>query len=128
MKLQLRHNLPFTSVTLRYRDQTIDLKPVLIDTGSASTVFSADAVEAIGISPRPEDVLNKLRGIGGTEVVYARVVDQVSVDEAGLSDLEVEIGGMDYGFEIQGILGMDFLRRTGAVLDLHEMTLKFPHA
>jgi hypothetical protein len=32
---------------------------------------------------------------------------------------------MDYGFEIAGILGMDFLRRAGAVIDLEAMELSF---
>ena len=45
--------------------------------------------------------------------------------EASVSSFEVEIGGMDYGFEIQGILGMDFLRQTGAVISLKDMTVEF---
>jgi hypothetical protein len=32
---------------------------------------------------------------------------------------------MDYGFEIGGILGMDFLRAAGATIDLHNLTLAF---
>jgi hypothetical protein len=32
---------------------------------------------------------------------------------------------MDYGFEINGILGMDFLTRAGAVLDLGDLTIDF---
>lgn len=32
---------------------------------------------------------------------------------------------MDYGFEIAGILGMDFLTASGAVIDLSELTLTF---
>lgn len=47
---------------------SVELKPVLIDTGSASTVLSADVVEAVGITSQPDDVIDKLRGIGGTEV------------------------------------------------------------
>lgn len=30
---------------------------------------------------------------------------------------------MDYGFEINGILGMDFLKKVGAVINLHEMEI-----
>lgn len=32
---------------------------------------------------------------------------------------------MDYGFAINGILGMDFLTRTGAVLNLRDLTLAY---
>ena len=103
MKLELRHNLPFTSASLSHQGKSIDIKAILIDTGSSSTVMSADLVEAIGIVPRPDDILNKLRGIGGTEVVYSRVVDRLAVGDAYLSDFDIEIGGMDYGFEIYGI-------------------------
>ena len=124
MKLELRYNLPFTSASLSHQGRIIDVKPILVDTGSASTVISADVVDAIGIVPRPDDILNKLRGIGGTEVVYRRVVDRLSVGDAYLSDFDVEIGGMDYGFEIQGIIGMDFLRRTRSLINLKDMTLE----
>jgi len=125
MNLELRHRLPFVSVLLDHQGGTVELKPVLIDTGSASTVLSADVVEAVGITPQPDDVINKLRGIGGTEVVYMRVVDRLSLGEASVSNFEVEIGGMDYGFEIQGILGMDFLRQTEAVINLKDLTVEF---
>lgn len=32
---------------------------------------------------------------------------------------------MDYGFEIGGILGMDFLRTAGAIIDLDALTIDF---
>lgn len=54
-----------------------------------------------------------------------RVVDRLAVGEASVSSFEVEIGGMDYGFAIQGILGMDFLRQTGAVISLKDLTVQF---
>ena len=125
MDLELRHKLPFVSALLEHQGGSVELKPVLIDTGSASTVLSADAVEAVGITPRPEDVINKLRGIGGTEVVYMRVVDRLTAGLAGMAGQRGEVGGMDYGFEIQGILGMDFLRQTGAVISLKALTVEF---
>ena len=43
----------------------------------------------------------------------------------GLADFDVEIGEMDYGFDIDGILGMDFLTMSGAVIDLGARTLSF---
>lgn len=32
---------------------------------------------------------------------------------------------MDYGFAINGILGMDFLVSAGAIINLREMTIEF---
>ena len=32
---------------------------------------------------------------------------------------------MDYGFDLGGILGMDFLRASGAIIDLQNLTLTF---
>ncbi len=32
---------------------------------------------------------------------------------------------MDYGFEMNGILGMDFLMRAGAIINLREMSITF---
>ena len=35
----------------------------------------------------------------------------------------VQIGAMDYGFPIQGLIGADFLTETGAVLDLNRLEI-----
>jgi len=98
---------------------------VLVDTGSATTILAADVVASIHISPLPTDILHTIRGVGGREVVFTRRVDYFQVGEHTLPDLDIEVGGMDYGFEINGILGMDFLTRTGAIINLKEMSLTF---
>ena len=63
--------------------------------------------------------------MGGTEVVFTRRLDSLQVGEHKLTNFEIEVGGMDYGFAMHGILGMDFLTRTGAIINLHEMTIAF---
>lgn len=52
-------------------------------------------------------------------------IDYLKVGECSLGDFEIEISGMDYGFEINGILGMDFLIGTGAIIDLRKMNIDF---
>ena len=42
-----------------------------------------------------------------------------------MDDFEAEVGEMDYGFEIGGILGMDFLRSARAIIDPGELTIDF---
>lgn len=59
------------------------------------------------------------------DLPFNRQIDRLAVGTNGLDRFEVEIGEMDYGFEIGGILGMDFLRVAGAVIDLRRLTLEF---
>ena len=125
MQLIRRYNLPFTSVSIAYRGSTIEIPQVLVDTGSASTVISADLVDSIGIFPLPDDRIVTIRGVGGSEVVFRRRVDCLQVGEKELTNFELEVGGMDYGFEINGILGMDFLIEAKAIINLHTMSLTF---
>lgn len=126
MRLLLKDNLPFTQVILNYRGVEIEIPDVLIDTGSASTILAADLVAEAGIEPEMSDVLYTIRGVGGTEAVFSRHVDSLQVGPSTVSDFEIEIGGMDYGFEINGILGMDYMLRAGMIIDLGTLSLEFP--
>ena len=125
MKLIRKYDLPFTAVSITYRGSTIEVPQVLVDTGSASTIISTDWVDSIGIFPLPDDVLLTIRGVGGQEVVFRRRIDCLQVGDKKLSNFDLEVGGMDYGFEINGILGMDFLMEAKAVINLHAMSLTF---
>ena len=50
----------------------------------------------------------------------------MQVDQCQLKEFEIEVGGMDYGYEIKGILGMDFLTHAGALINLKDLTMGFP--
>ena len=82
-------------------------------------------VAAIQITPSENDELSLIRGVGGSEVVFSRVVDCLQIDSHKLTGFEIEVGGMDYGFEIDGILGMDALTQMGVVIDLSKMQIRF---
>jgi predicted aspartyl protease len=125
MQLTLKYSLPFVSATLVYRRAEVEVSHVLVDTGSARTMLAADLVAQVGLIPEPEDTLLTVRGVGGAEVVFTRMVDRLQVGRQAVERFEIEIGGMDYSFEINGILGMDFLTRTGAIINLHKLQLEF---
>ena len=57
--------------------------------------------------------------------MFVRQLDELQVGPQKLAPFVVQISGMDYGFEIEGILGMDFLRRSGAVIDLRRLQIEF---
>ncbi|MFN2235967.1 MAG: retropepsin-like aspartic protease, partial [Anaerolineales bacterium] len=125
VQLQLKDNLPFITLVIGYQGKTAIISDVLVDTGSASTILAADSLIRVGIEPSPEDTLHTIRGVGGIEVVYLRKVDFLEVGENKILDFEIEVGGMDYGFELNGIVGMDFLQAAKAIIDLHAMKIHF---
>lgn len=125
MQLVLKDDLPFTAVEVVYEGASVEIQNVLVDTGSASTIFSIDALASINVVPLPSDTLHMIRGVGGTEAVFMRRMDQIRLGKKLMGGVEVEVGGMDYGFDISGILGMDVLLAAGATIDLPRMQLVF---
>jgi hypothetical protein len=128
MQISLKDDLPMTTVTVVYQASRLVVPDVLIDTGSASTIFAADMVARVGLTPAPADILHTIRGVGGREVVYTRELDLLLIGDEGVAQFGIEIGGMNYGFPIKGILGMDYLTRTGAILNLRRLELSFEPA
>ncbi len=124
MRIELRGGLLFVSVRLRHGGQEVELHDVLLDTGSAGTGFSTDAVSMIGLTYEPDDPLHRIHGVGGSEFVFMKRVDQASVGERQVRDFTVEVGGMDYGFQLDGIIGTDFLLGVGAVIDLTALEIR----
>jgi hypothetical protein len=123
MNIQVRDGLPYVTVTLLYGGQQLDLADVLLDTGSAGTLFAADQVLAVGLQYEADDPVQRMRGIGGAEFVFVKRIDRLSVGELQVRDFEIEVGAMDYGFAIDGIIGTDFLLQVGAVIDLSRLEI-----
>ncbi|WJM08247.1 retropepsin-like aspartic protease [Paenibacillus sp. PK1-4R] len=123
MKISEFYGLPFTSIKLEFRGEVLQLEKVLLDTGSASTLLNADAVREVGMVPEEDDLVDIIRGVGGIEYVYTKSLDSITVDGTTINDFQVEIGNMDYGLEIDGILGFNFMKQTGVVINANLMEL-----
>lgn len=123
MKLNVELGLPFVSVDLIFRGEALSLGKVLLDTGSASTIFNANRLGTIGVIPEKDDIVDAVRGIGGVEYVYTKQLDQIQLDHTILKSFLVEIGNMDYGLEIDGILGFDFISEAKLIIDSKELSV-----
>ena len=110
---------------LTYQGQTITLLNALLDTGAASTIVASDIVEPLGIKPRLEDKIDLIYGVGGVEGVYLRQFERLELGGRIMENLDVEIGGMDYGIAIDAIIGMDVLTELGAIINLRTLILTF---
>ena len=123
MKIRLEDGLPYVSVILVQGSHQIKLEKVLIDTGSVSSVFMADKALEIGLQLERDDIIHRIRGVGGAEFVFSKAVDRLALGELEVGKFEIEVGAMEYGFEIEGIIGLDFLMAVGAMIDLDRMEI-----
>ncbi len=121
MKINIQYGLPFVELEETFRGKKLRLDHVLLDTGSAGTIFNANVVEGIDVVPEKNDTVDTIRRVGGVEYVYVKNFDLIQFDEISQKDFEVEIGNMDYGMTIDGILGFDFISASKLVIDTDKM-------
>jgi hypothetical protein len=121
MIIEVKHGLPFVEVTIRYRGSELLLERVLLDTGSAGTIFNANLVGTISVFPEGNDVVDTIRGVGGVEYVYSKYFESIHFGDVSLENFQVEIGNMDYGMEINGIIGFDFISAANLLIDTKNM-------
>ena len=72
----------------------------------------------------PNDTVRRIYGVGGSELVFSKQLERIQAGDLVTHDFPVEIGAMEYGLELDGILGLDFLVANKAVIDLETLELR----
>lgn len=121
--IRIAHGLPFVIAAIRFRGQERTLQNVLVDTASAGTVFKTDILLEMGYTFDSNSRIRNLIGIGGEEAAVEITIDEVWVDDLRVGPMIIEIGALDYGFEIDGLLGLDFLLKTRTLINFDQLTL-----
>lgn len=119
IKLRYYRDLLFCELDCELNNQTIHLKNVLIDTGSASTLINADYVLLDGT-----EIVDQVRGVGGSEKILTKHYNTLNLNGHILNNTFISIGDMDYGIDIDLLLGLDILKTLNAIIDLNSMTLE----
>jgi predicted aspartyl protease len=122
-KLIIDEGLLLSDMEVVYQGKSLWLNKVLVDTGSGGTILSSDLVEKIGLIGEEGDTIYRISGVGGSEFVFLKVVDTLKLGNLEVNDFTIEVGDMDYGFELDGIVGLDFLKEVGAIIDLDLLQL-----
>ncbi|WP_374687730.1 retropepsin-like aspartic protease [Promineifilum sp.] len=123
MNLTIRDGLPFVTAEIEYGGQLLTIENALLDTGSAGTLFQVERLLTVGVRMEPDDMIRRIRGVGGTEFVFSKQIDALTVGGLRVRGFEVEVGALDYGFDLDGIIGLDFLMAVGAKIDLGDLTI-----
>ncbi len=125
---ELRNKLPFISITAIHNSIEFRIDNVLVDTGSAATIFASDYLRKFGIDSEPEDKVRKIVGVGGNEYVIEKRIDALIIDDVSIEDCIIQVGDMDYGFGINGIIGGDLFMRTKMVIDYEKCAILLQHS
>ena len=102
VRLEYKYGLPFCEIVVEYKGKPMTLDNILIDTGSGGTIFKMDMVDKIGITIEKEDTIETISGVGGAEFVYKKNIDKIIFGNSEINNFNIEIGVMDYGFDIKG--------------------------
>jgi predicted aspartyl protease len=124
MNFELKYGIPFVSAIFKHGDKEVLLKNVVIDTGSGGTILPTETAFELGLESELNDTLQRIRGIGGTEFVYEKTIDFIKLGEITVKNFKIQIGAMNYGFGINAILGMNFLKAGEFLIDCGKLVIR----
>lgn len=123
-RLQLKDGLLYTSINLRHEDKCILVDNVIIDTGAFHTIIAPDFLEKLDVAFSDEDELVKASGYGGT-VSYSvrKKIESIECEDLKINDIKIDFGEIDPNERVNGLIGLDFLRKAGVILDLVDLVM-----
>jgi hypothetical protein len=125
MELKYHNGLLFTTLEIINKNNVKVIENVVLDTGAVETIISPDAVEDIGIIAELDDMVGSFYGIGGSiHNYYTKKIDEVIIETVKLQQVKLNFGVIDVKGEINGLLGLDILLKTNAIIDLKQLSLK----
>ncbi|WP_281889156.1 aspartyl protease family protein [Paenibacillus sp. YYML68] len=127
MQIQMKDGLPIVSLNVSYEGKTICLENVLFDTGCAATVFDTDLMASIDLHI---DFINgtakRMYGIGGTsEACYEQLIPNLIIDGLHFETFRMQLGSIQEPYGFEGILGIDYMQRTGLKVDFEKMNIRY---
>lgn len=120
INLKFKNSLLFCELDININGQLLHLNNVLIDTGSATTLINSDYVSLDG----SEEFIN-IYGVGGYEAVLNKHFNTIIINDISINDTIISVGELDYGIDIDMLLGLDLLQKLNANLNIKDMTLAF---
>ncbi|SNS64392.1 Aspartyl protease [Anaerovirgula multivorans] len=118
MKIDFRDGLLFTSISINFEGKEKVINNVIIDTGAAHSHISSDIAEEIGIVYENGDRLITMFGIGGEDFAFRKSVSQVKLGPLVFENYPLDFGFLDIENGINGLIGLDLLIQSKAVIDL----------
>ena len=122
MKIKYKYGLLLVDISLTFKEKSIVVENMVVDTGAARTLISQNVVEEIGLGVDWQDRIVTYYGIGGKEHAFRKRVDQIQVGEFTVKEVELDFN--DFGYDdINGLLGLDMLMKAVYFIDLSKLQM-----
>ena len=97
---------------------------VIIDTAAFHTIIAPNYLDKLDVAFSDEDELVKASGYGGT-VSYSvrKKMGSIECEEIRINDIKIDFGEIDPNERVNGLIGLDFLRKAGVMLDLVDLVM-----
>lgn len=87
-------------------------------------IITSDFLDELQAEFTEDDILIEAYGYGGASSYAVRKrIDTISCDDIVLSDFKVDFGEIDPDEKVNGLLGLDFFRKAGIVLDIDDLIM-----
>lgn len=123
-KLEYRNGLLYTSIELQHGGKKTIVDNVIVDTGASETIILTDYLENLDVPLTDDDELVKSSGYGG--MVFSAIrkrIDKISLGDIALDGLKLDFGVIDPFERVNGLIGLNFLKSAGVIIDLCDLTI-----
>ena len=122
--LHYKNGLLYASIILREGDKSVIIDDVIVDTGAYHTIILADYLEDLDVAFTEEDELVKSSGYGGLQMSSVRKkIDKVIIGDISLKNMKIDFVEIDPYERVNGLVGLDFLKTAGVIIDLVDLTM-----
>lgn len=94
-----------------------------LDTAAAETVIVPSLLDEIGYTPSMGDAITSMRSAVGQEPGYMMKVARFACLGFHIDDYRVHVHELPIGWELQGLLGLTFLRRLNYLIRSEDGTI-----
>ncbi len=102
----------------------ISIDNIVVDTGASFCIIEPSVLDELGIAISVDDEIETFYGVNGVYNYIKRTSDHIELDkDMILNDIEFYIGTVDES--INGLLGLDLLMKSKAIIDLAAMEIIF---
>jgi len=120
--LTVRHELLYTRVALKHLNR-IRVVNLLLDSGSTYTIVSRGVLLSLKLEPATSSIRRSVMTANGSLVLPEVAIDELHALGQRIERFPVLAHTVPLGSQVDGLLGMSFLRRFETALNFKQATI-----